>query len=122
MIRAWLCAAAVAGFLSVAAGAIAAHLAAGDRTAELLRTGAFYGLVHAAALTAIVAMVNAGDRPGLALIIAGWAFALGALLFSLSLFGLALTGIAPFGWVTPFGGVGLLIGWAALGLYAFRRR
>ena len=53
MIRAWLAVAAVTGFLSVAAGAIAAHfasgamaahLAAGDRTAELLRTGALYGL------------------------------------------------------------------------------
>ena len=109
MIRAWLAVAAVTGSLSVAAGAIAAHftsgamaahLAAGDRTAELLRTGA---------------------PPGITLVIAGWSFAAGTLLFSLSLFTLALTGIAALGWITPFGGAGLLIGWAALGLHALQR-
>jgi hypothetical protein len=67
MIRAWLIAAAVAGFLSVAAGAAAAHLPAGERGAELLRTGALYGMVHAAALTAVMAMAQFRDRLGLAL-------------------------------------------------------
>ena len=46
MIRAWLVAAALGGFLSVAAGAAAAHLPAGERSAELLRTGALYGMVR----------------------------------------------------------------------------
>jgi uncharacterized membrane protein YgdD (TMEM256/DUF423 family) len=118
MIRAWLAVAAVAGLLSIVAGAIAAHLAPGDRTAELLRTGALYGMVHAAVLVAMVAVMRARGLPDITLIIAGWSFATGALLFSLSLFALALTGIAPFGWITPVGGVGLLIGWAALGLHA----
>jgi uncharacterized membrane protein YgdD (TMEM256/DUF423 family) len=53
---------------------------------------------------------------------AGWGFAAGVLLFSFSLFGLALTGIERLGLVTPLGGGGLLIGWAALGLYALQRR
>jgi uncharacterized membrane protein YgdD (TMEM256/DUF423 family) len=123
MIRAWRSSAAVVGFLSVAAGAIVAHLAAGDRTAELLRTGALCGLVHAAALTAVTAMVKTSDRPSLALITAGWGFAVGTLLFfSISLFGLALTGITQLGLVTPVGGASLLGGWAALGLEALRRR
>jgi uncharacterized membrane protein YgdD (TMEM256/DUF423 family) len=121
MIRAWLATAALVGFLSVAAGAVAAHFAAGDRTAELLRTGALYGMVHAAALTAVIAIAQARDRPGLALLVAGWSFAIGVLLFSLSLFGLPLTGLDAFGRVTPFGGVVLLIGWAALGLHALHR-
>lgn len=122
MICAWLAAAAIGGFFSVVAGAVAAHLAAGDRTAELLRTGALYGLVHAAVLIAVAAMADARERPGLALMISGWSFAIGALLFSLSRSALALTGIAPLGWLTPFGGVGLLIGWAALGLHALHQR
>ena len=68
MIRAWLAAAAIGGFLSVAAGAVAAHLAAGDaRAAELLRTGALYGMVHAAALLALAAIADRRDRPGLLL-------------------------------------------------------
>jgi uncharacterized membrane protein YgdD (TMEM256/DUF423 family) len=121
MIRAWLAAAAIGGFLSVAAGAIGAHLGAGDRAAELLRTGALYGIVHAAALIAVAAIPEARDQPGLALTIAGWGFAIGMLVFSLSLFGLALSGIEGLGLITPFGGVSLLIGWAALGLHAFRR-
>lgn len=122
MIRAWLITAGVGGFLSVAAGAAAAHLPAGERAAELLRTGALYGMVHAAALVAVTALVQSHGRLGLALTTAGWSFAAGMLLFSLSLFALALSGREWLGIITPFGGVGLLVGWAALALHAFSRR
>ena len=122
MIRAWLIAAALGGFLSVAAGAAEAHIAAGERAAELLRTGALYGMVHAAALIAVSALAQSRGRVGLALTIAGWSFAAGMLLFSLSLFALALTGRAWFGMITPFGGAGLLVGWAALAAHASSRR
>ena len=122
MIRAWLIAAALGGFLSVAAGAVAAHLPAGERSAELLRTGAHYGMVHAAALIAVTAIAQSRDRFGPALTVAGWSFAAGMLLFSLSLFALALTGRGWFGMITPFGGAGLLVGWAALAVHAFSRR
>jgi len=123
MTRFWIATAAIGGFLSVAAGAVAAHLAAADaRAAELLRTGALYGMVHAAALLAVAAMAEPRGRPDLLLAIAGWSFAAGLLLFSLSLFALALTGAERFGLVTPFGGASLLIGWAALGVRALRRR
>jgi uncharacterized membrane protein YgdD (TMEM256/DUF423 family) len=139
MIRAWLAIAAVTGLLSIAAvtgllsiaavtgllsivaGAIAAHLAPGDWTAEILRTGALYGMVHAAVLIAVVAVAQSRGLPDITLIIAGWSFAAGASLFSLSLFTLALTGIVPFGWITPVGGVSLLLGWAALGVHAVQR-
>jgi uncharacterized membrane protein YgdD (TMEM256/DUF423 family) len=121
MIRAWLIAAALGGFLSVAAGAAAAHLPAGERGAELLRTGALYGMVHAAALIAVTAMAQSRDRLGLALTVAGWSFAAGMLLFSLSLFALALSGREWLGMITPFGGVGLLVGWAAFAVHASSR-
>jgi uncharacterized membrane protein YgdD (TMEM256/DUF423 family) len=62
MTRVWLAAAALGGFLSVGAGAIAAHLTTTDpRAAELLRTGTLYGMVDAAALTAVVAMAGHRD-------------------------------------------------------------
>ena len=122
MIRAWLVAAAVGGFLSVAAGTAAAHLTAGERAAELLRTGALYGMVHAAALIAVTAIAQSRGRLGLALTVAGWSFAAGMLLFSLSLFALALTGREWLGVITPFGGAGLLVGWAALATHALSRR
>jgi uncharacterized membrane protein YgdD (TMEM256/DUF423 family) len=122
MIRAWLIAAAAGGFLSVAAGAAAAHIAAGERAAELLRTGALYGMVHAATLIAVTAMAQSRERLGLALTVAGWSFAAGMLLFSLSLFALALTGREWLGMITPFGGAGLLAGWAAFAFHASSRR
>ena len=122
MIRTWLIAAAVGGFLSVTAGAAATHIAAGERAAELLRSGALYGMVHAAALIAVTAIAQSGDRIGLALTVAGWSFVAGMLLFSFSLFALALTGREWLGMITPFGGAGLLVGWAALAVHASSRR
>jgi uncharacterized membrane protein YgdD (TMEM256/DUF423 family) len=123
MTRVWLAVAGFAGLVSVAAGAVAAHLAGGQpHAAELLRTGALYGMVHAAALMAIAALAERGERPRLMLTIAGWCFAAGTCLFSFSLFALALTGMFWLALVTPFGGTALLVGWAALGLAALRRR
>jgi uncharacterized membrane protein YgdD (TMEM256/DUF423 family) len=123
MNRAWLAAAALGGFVSVAAGALAAHLAGGDpRAAALLHTGALYGMVHAAALLAVAAIAERDDRPKFLLAIAGWSFAAGIGLFSFSLFALAWSGAGWLALVTPFGGVALLIGWAALGLSAIRPR
>jgi uncharacterized membrane protein YgdD (TMEM256/DUF423 family) len=123
MKRVWLAAAGFLGFLSVAAGAAAAHFAAADAHAgELLRTGALYGMVHAAALLAVAGIAERRARPGLPLMVAGWSFVAGIALFSLSLFALALTGIGWIGGLTPFGGGALLLGWAALGSEALRRR
>jgi uncharacterized membrane protein YgdD (TMEM256/DUF423 family) len=121
MIRTWLIAAAVGGFLSVTAGAAATHIATGERAAELLRSGALYGMVHATALIAVTAIAQSGDRIGLALTVAGWSFVAGVLLFSLSLFALALTGREWLAMITPFGGAGLLVGWAALAVHASSR-
>ncbi len=46
--------------------------------------------------------------------VAGWAFGLGILLFSGSLYGLALGGPRLLGPVTPLGGVSFIVGWIAL--------
>ena len=122
MIRIWIAIAAIGGFVSVAAGAAAAHLAGGTaRTAELLRTGALYGMVHAAALLAVAVIAGRDARPGLPLAVAGWSFSVGIVLFSFGLFGLAASGERWLAAVTPFGGTALLVGWAAVGLYAMRR-
>jgi uncharacterized membrane protein YgdD (TMEM256/DUF423 family) len=121
MTRAWIAVAAFVGFLSVAAGAAAAHLARDGGAAELLRTGALYGMVHAATLVGVSAIAARRDFPRPALAIAGWSFVGGLLLFSLSLFALALTGFNALARVTPIGGVALLVGWASLGIDALRR-
>ncbi len=104
-----------AGFLGVAAGAFGAHALRGRLSPDLLevfRTGAHYQMLHALAL---VACGWAAERfPGRAVRIAGGAFAVGIVLFSGSLYLLALTGIRALGAVTPLGGLGFLVGWGAL--------
>ncbi len=118
MIRVWLAIAGLGGGASVVAGALAAHLADDAKAAELLRTGALYGMVHATALLAVVAI---GTRR-LAVRVAGWSFAAGIVLFSGSFFALAAGGARWVGWMTPLGGVALIIGWAALATIAVGRR
>lgn len=122
MTRIWLAIAGLGGAVSVVAGALAAHLADDPKAAELLRTGALYGMVHAAALVAFVALAQGREpRRGTA-VVAGWSFAVGIVLFSGSLFALAAGAARWVGWVTPFGGVALIAGWATLAILAFRRR
>jgi uncharacterized membrane protein YgdD (TMEM256/DUF423 family) len=122
MIRIWLAVAGLGGLASVIAGALSAHLAADARVAELLRIGALYGMVHAAALIAVIALAQGREPRRGAAAVAGWSFALGIVLFSGSLFALAATEAAWLGRVTPFGGGLLMLGWLALTILGFRRR
>jgi len=122
MIRVWLAVAGLGGLASVLAGTIAAHLSTQPRTADLLRTGAVYGLVHATALIAVIALAQGREPRRGAAAVAGWSFAAGIVLFSGSLFALAGSEAHWLGWMTPVGGVALLMGWAALASLALRRR
>ncbi|MDR3418303.1 MAG: DUF423 domain-containing protein [Nevskia sp.] len=103
------------GLFAVAFGAFGAH-ALRDRLApDLLaayRTGVEYQFYHALALLAVGVLGIV--RPMPAVSAAGWCFAAGILLFSGSLYVLALTGVRGVGLVTPFGGILFLAGWAAL--------
>ena len=53
-------------------------------------------------------------QPELQLSLAGWAFIFGIILFSGSLYVLAVTGFKWMGMITPFGGVFFIIGWVSL--------
>lgn len=121
MIRLWLVVAGLGGLASVAAGAVAAHGPLDAQARTLLHTGVLYGMVHSTALLAVTVAAERRERLGATLILAGSAFAVGIVLFSFSLFALALTGIGRFAEVTPFGGTALLIGWAALAVRAVIR-
>jgi uncharacterized membrane protein YgdD (TMEM256/DUF423 family) len=120
--RVWLAIAGLFGLISVAGGAAAAHLGGDPKSAELLRTGALYGMVHAAALIAVIALAQGREPRRGAAAIAGWSFAVGLVLFTGSLFALAFAAPRWVGWLTPFGGVALMLGWASLAVLAFRRR
>lgn len=116
--RGWLATAAVNGFLAVAAGAFAAHGLADlpERYLNAFKTGAAYQMYHALALLA-VALLPASRAANFA----GWGFLLGVVIFSGSLYALALTRVGVFGAITPIGGVLMLAGWASLAFAAFVR-
>jgi uncharacterized membrane protein YgdD (TMEM256/DUF423 family) len=107
------------GFLGVAAGAFGAHALRGRVPADMLavfETGARYEMYHALALLAVA--LAAARAPSGALRAAGWLFAAGIVVFSGSLYLLALTGIRVLGAITPLGGLCFLAGWVALLLAA----
>ncbi len=110
------------GFLGVALGAFAAHGLSDrldERMLQVFKTGAEYQMYHALALLAIGLMLHKWPESAL-LNASGWAFVAGILLFSFSLYGLALTGIGPLGAITPLGGSTFLVGWACLFIWAFQ--
>jgi uncharacterized membrane protein YgdD (TMEM256/DUF423 family) len=103
--------AALSGFIAVAAGAFAAHGMQDPSAKELLRTGSTYELTHALAVLACAGLAGAGmPRARLA---PAW-FLAGSLLFSGSLYALALGAPRIVGAITPFGGLAFLIGWAVV--------
>jgi uncharacterized membrane protein YgdD (TMEM256/DUF423 family) len=118
--RTWMLLAAVSGFVSVAAGAFGAHGIADAKMAEVMRTGASYELTHALAMLACVALAPAAPRARFAPPL----FLAGAVLFSGSLYALALGAPHWTGIITPFGGLLFLAGWAVLAWAAlgFNRR
>ena len=107
---------AIFGGVGVALGAFGAHglrtVVTPDRLA-VFETGVRYHLVHALAILAAAWAAHvAGDSR--APRIAGALFAAGVVLFSGSLYALALTGVTMLGAVTPIGGLAFLLGWALL--------
>ena len=104
---------------AVAAGAFGAHALKGRLAPERLdifETAARYQAYHALAL--LLVSLLAGRAGGTALLVAGGAFTAGTLLFSGSLYALALTGARWLGALTPLGGVLLLAGWGAIAWHA----
>lgn len=119
--RTFLALGALSAAISVAAGAFGAHALKARLPPDLLavfETGARYQMYHAVGLA--LAAWSASRQGGAAAGWAGWLFLAGTLLFSGSLYALALSGIRALGAVTPFGGVAFIAGWIALALAALR--
>ena len=113
---------AVSAMLAVGAGAFGAHALRARISPEhlaIFETGARYQIYHALALLAVAWAVS--RWPGSLPVFAGWLFVLGSILFSGSLYILALTGARWWGAVTPIGGLAFLAGWLCLMLTAVRR-
>jgi uncharacterized membrane protein YgdD (TMEM256/DUF423 family) len=117
----WIAAGALSAALAVALGAFGAHALAGRldaRGLEIWHTAVQYQGLHALALVGfgLYRARFAGSD------LAGWGFLAGSVLFSGSLYGLALGGPRFLGPITPLGGTAFLFGWLMLALQALRVR
>jgi uncharacterized membrane protein YgdD (TMEM256/DUF423 family) len=116
MAKLWITLGSLGAFLAVAAGAFGAHALKGRLSPEgfsAYEVGAQYQMYHSLALlgVGILARTSGASR---GLCWAGASFLLGMVLFSGSLYALALTGARWIGAVTPVGGLAFLAGWAFL--------
>jgi uncharacterized membrane protein YgdD (TMEM256/DUF423 family) len=114
----WLTVSGISGFLAVALGAFGAHglqarldgLADGAKRLSWWQTAAHYQLMHALALAVVAFAIARAPQARFA----GFAFVFGTVLFSGSLYAMALGAPRWLGAVTPLGGLGFLAGWAVL--------
>ena len=103
------------GLISVVLGALGAHILKGHLDAEALHifeTGARFQMYHAVIL--IITGLIYGIWGSKLLIVAGGFFLIGTLIFSGSLYALALSDIKILGAIAPIGGLSLMAGWAFL--------
>lgn len=102
-------------FIGVSLGAFGAHALRDKLPTDLLtifEVGVRYQMYHALALMGVA--LAYGLVPSGFMTIVGWLFVSGIILFSGSLYILALTGVRGWGAVTPVGGVLFLAGWLCL--------
>ncbi|HAI12305.1 MAG TPA: DUF423 domain-containing protein [Phycisphaerales bacterium] len=115
MTRKLLILSALFGMLGVILGAFGAH-GLKDQISESMmanyQTGVQYHMIHALALLG-TALASARLRQN-TVVLAGWFFVAGIIIFSGSLYIMALTGMKWLGAITPIGGVALIVGWLLL--------
>ena len=123
MTKVFLLLASASGFLAVTFGAFGAHALRGQLSPRLLdtfETAVEYHFFHSLALIAVAIATKVW--PGEVLLRwAGVFLSAGIVLFSGSLYALALSGVRQLGMITPIGGLMFLVGWALLFLFALRR-
>ena len=112
MAKFWLISAGIFGFLSVAFGAFGAHSLKNildEYGRSIYEKAVLYQMFHTMALLAVGLIQHFAKETSFSG--AGWGFFIGIILFSGSLYLLAVTGIKWLGAVTPIGGVAFLFGW-----------
>jgi len=109
--RTWMTLAALSGLVSVAMGAFGAHAMTGDKAKEWLATGAHYQFMHAMTCFACATLMQVGAQRAR---FAPAFFLSGTVLFSGSLYAMALGAPRWTAAATPIGGVLFMIGWAVM--------
>ena len=106
--------------LAVILGAFAAHALKSmldEYSTDIYKTGNFYHFIHALALIMVGVLQQQFD---IKLTISGFSFFIGMVLFSGSLYSIALTGVKGLGAITPIGGLLFIIGWAYMAIQFFK--
>ncbi len=117
IVKVFMAIAASLGGLSVILGAFASHALKeklSDRALQIWETGTKYQMYHALALLLIALLLSRITTTSTPLVIAGYAFIAGIVLFSGSLYSLSLSGVKWLGAIAPLGGVAFIIGWGCL--------
>ena len=119
----WTAIGAVFMALAVMLGAFGAH-GLKDRLSEYSMTvyekAVFYHFVHAIGILLVALLARASAISGAGANRIGWLLSVGILLFSGSLYALAISGVRALGAVTPLGGVAFIAAWCVLAYEALR--
>lgn len=123
--KTWVVFGAVYGCLGVIFGAFGAHAlrdSLSERSMQVYQTGSHYQFIHALALIllGIWSSTVLGTQSSNFATAAGWLFAAGVILFSGSLYALAITDMKILGAVTPLGGLSFITGWACFAIAAWK--
>ncbi|MEO5968813.1 MAG: DUF423 domain-containing protein [Bdellovibrionia bacterium] len=121
MSKQWLMIGTLSGFFGVVLGAFGAHAlkaSLDEKALAVYHTAVQYHMIHALALIGLG--LWAGQNPLVNTQVAGWGFTLGIMVFSGSLYVLAITQLKFLGAITPIGGVSFLVGWIAFAFLVWK--
>jgi uncharacterized membrane protein YgdD (TMEM256/DUF423 family) len=121
----WTAAAAILLALAVSIGAFGAHglqSRLDPYSLGVYEKGVFYHFIHALGMLAVPLLLHAGRISQAAATWTGWLLLAGIVLFSGSLYLLAITGVRTWGAVTPFGGASFIAAWITLAICALQSR
>ena len=120
----WSAIAAVFLALAVGLGAFGAHGLKARLDAnhlDIYKTAVLYHFLHALGMLIVATLPRTGTLPAESANSVCWLLAAGILIFSGSLYLLAVTGVTVLGAITPFGGVAFILGWLLLAWKLVRR-
>ena len=118
--RIWIIAGSLHMVLAVILGAFAAHALKSvldEYSIDVYKTGNFYHFIHSIALIMVGLLQHQFDVD---LMLSGYSFFFGMLIFSGSLYLLALTGIKGLGAITPIGGLLFIVGWSWMAVQFYK--